>query len=62
MLDKIVKIKFFDGMTYRSYEVGQDDVIDIEVSNMVKITKKNHNGKRHTFIKTEYMELFTKNT
>lgn len=63
MLDKIAKVKYFDGMEYRIYEVGQDGVTEIDFTDiMAKVTIKDFNGKRYIFIKSEYMELTTKNT
>lgn len=62
MLDKIAKVKYFDGMAYRTYEVGKDNVIEIDHNDMARVTIKDFNGKRHIFIKSEYMELTTKDT
>lgn len=63
MMIKIAKVKYFDGMEYRIYEVGQDGVTEIDFTDiMVKVTIKDFNGKRHIFIKSEYMELTTKDT
>lgn len=61
MAENIVKIRFFDGMAYRTYEVGKDNVIKIEFENIAKVTIKDYEGKRCIFIKSEYMEVFTKN-
>lgn len=61
MAENIVKIRFFDGMAYRTYEVGKDNVINIEFENIAKVTIKDYEGKRCIFIKSEYMEVFTKN-
>lgn len=62
MLDKIEKVKYFDGMAYRAYEVGKDNVTEIDYTDMVRVTIKDFNGKRYIFIKSEYMELTTKDT
>lgn len=62
MLENIVKVKYFDGMTYRTYEVGRENVIEIDCSDMVRVTIKDYDGKRYIFIKSEYIELFTKST
>ena len=61
MAENIVKINFFDGVAYRTYEVGKNNVIKIELENIAKVTVKDYEGKRCIFIKSEYMEVFTKN-
>lgn len=60
MAENIVKINFFDGVVYRTYEVGKDNVIKIEFENIAKVTIKDYEGARCIFIKSEYMEVFTK--
>ncbi|MGO4994955.1 hypothetical protein ACTQ5F_07990 [Jeotgalibaca porci] len=63
MLDKIEKVKYFDGMAYRTYEVGKDNVTEIDFTDIIaKVTIKDFNGKRYILIKSEYMELTTKDT
>lgn len=62
MADKFIKIKYFDGMAYRTYEVGKKNVIAIEVEGQLfmKVTTKDYEGKKYVLIKSEYIELFTK--
>ena len=61
MAENIIKINYFDGMVYRTYEVGKNKVIKIELENIAKVTIKDYEGTRCIFIKSEYMEVFTKN-
>lgn len=62
MAEKIIKVKYFDGLAYRSYEIGKENVITIEIEGQlnIKVAIKDYEGKRSVFIKSEYIELFTK--
>lgn len=62
MLENIIKVKYFDGMMYRTYEVGKDNVSEIDFGEPIRVTIKDFDGKRYVFIKSEYIEIFTKNT
>lgn len=60
MAEKIVKVRYFDGMAYRAYEVGKDGVTEIELQEIARVTIKDYEGKRFILIKSPYLEVFTK--
>lgn len=56
---KIIKVKYFDGLTIQTYEVGKNGVIEIDPLENVKVVTKDFDGKKYIYIKSSYVELFT---